>query len=406
MNTLIMMLYPLLSMAATGDHLVPLPLHNGETTNGEHWGWMHPESRGGGPLEPDGAARVTPLEQDPDFKTGFFEGHVLALDAGATAVINVADRTGASIRLLPGRTYQLAWNQGALAVDPPPIVAVYLIDQNLREVPGTRTVETSTAIGGSGWSRRQARFTMPTGETDEGGGHMITFQNLAKADAPRNSIAAIDKVTIAEVGADEQGAFRSLFDGVSLKGWTGAMKGYRVRDGAIELDTSANAWGNLYTKDEFSDFILRFEFRLTPGANNGIGIRAPLGGDAAYQGMELQVLDNNHPKYAGLKSWQYHASIYGIAPARRGYQLPVGTWNQQEIMVEGRRVRVVLNGEVILDQDLDEATKDGTLSEREHPGLARTSGHIGFCGHGDEVAFRNIRVKDLGTTNAGNTPGS
>jgi hypothetical protein len=403
MNTSIILL-SLLSCApgASNEHLAPLPVHNGETTNGENWGWIHPESRGGGPLRPDGAARVMPLEQDPDAKTGAFEGHVIALDAGASAITGIADHSGGSITLVPGETYELAWNQGALAADPEPIIAVYLLDRNLKEIPGTRTVETSPEVGGAGWSRRHTRFTMPASTTTDDDatatGHMITFQNLAKSGDPKQSIAAIDKVSLAHVVEDEPGDFEPLFDGRTLEGWTGALKGYRVHDGTIELDTTANAWGNLYTTREFDDFILRFEFKLTPGANNGIGIRAPLGGDAAYQGMELQVLDNNHPKYAGLKPWQYHASIYGVAPARRGFQRAVGDWNQQEIRVEGRTVRVTLNGEVILDQDLDEATKDGTLSGRDHPGLARTSGHIGFCGHGDEVAFRNIRIKPLGAS--------
>ena len=213
------------------------------------------------------------------------------------------------------------------------------------------------------------------------------------------SSALIDKVSIARVTTDEAG-FTPLFDGASLNGWVGAVNGYRVQDRAIELDIDSNAWGNLYTEKAYGDFILRFEFKLTPGANNGIGIRSPLGGDAAYQGMEIQVLENSHPKYKGLKPWQFHGSIYGIAAADRGYLKPPGEWNTEEILIQGRRVRVTLNGKVILDADLDEATKNGTLSGREHPGLARTEGHIALCSHGDEVAFRNLRIKPLNPQSA------
>ena len=143
--------------------------------------------------------------------------------------------------------------------------------------------------------------------------------------------------------------------------------------------------------------MLRFEFKLFPGSNNGVALRAPLEGDPAYLGMESQVLDNGDPRYKGIKPWQRHGSIYGISPALPGYQRPVGEWNTEEIRVQGRKVRITLNGTIILDCDLDDATSEGTLSGQKHPGLDRKSGHIGFCGHGDDVAYRNIRIKRLGT---------
>jgi len=373
-------------------HLEPLPLYNGEATNGENWGWMHPESRGGGSLEAQGPARFATVEgQDHHF--GAFSGHVIALDAGATAITEVEDAEGRPIRLVPGAAYEIAWNQGALEASPPPIVAVHVLDRLLEEVPGSRTVKTGSGAGAGHWTRHRLRFTVPD-DAEPDADYMIAFQNRARTDRPTDSVAALDKLTLARVVDDAEG-FRSLFNGRDLTGWTGAVGGYRVKDGTIELDTTSNAWGNLFTEGEYDDFAFRFEFRLTPGANNGIGIRAPLGGDAAYEGMEIQVLENSHSKYAGLKPWQFHGSIYGIAAARTGYLLPPGEWNQEEILVDGRRVRVTLNGHVILDTDLDEAVENGTLSGRDHPGLARRSGHIGFCGHGDEVAFRNIRIRRL-----------
>jgi len=153
--------------------------------------------------------------------------------------------------------------------------------------------------------------------------------------------------------------------------------------------------GNLYTKDEFSNFIYRFEFQLTPGANNGVGIRAPLEGDAAYVGMEIQVLDNEAPMYKDLHPYQYHGSVYGVIPAKRGYLLPTGQWNKEEIIARGNKIKVILNGTVILDGDIKEASKGGTMDHREHPGLLRPTGHLGFLGHGDVVRFRNMRVKRL-----------
>lgn len=191
--------------------------------------------------------------------------------------------------------------------------------------------------------------------------------------------------------ADEAG-FTQLFNGSDLTGWIGDTKGYLVEDGAIVCGPQGR---NLYTEREYGDFAFRFEFRLTPGANNGIGIRTPPEGDAAYVGMEVQVLDNTAAQYKDLKPYQFHGSIYGIAAAKREFLKPVGEWNSQEIRVQGRSVKVTLNGETIVDVNLDEITKAGTLDGKDHPGLKNAKGHIGFCGHGDRVMFRNVRVKPL-----------
>jgi len=188
--------------------------------------------------------------------------------------------------------------------------------------------------------------------------------------------------------------FVSLFNGRDLTGWTGQNHGYAVEDGTIVIRPTEGG-GNLYTEREYSDFIFRFEFKLTPGANNGLGIRAPLQGDAAYVGYELQILDNTAPVYAELKPYQYHGSVYGIIPAKRGFQKPVGEWNSQEVWIRGDSILITLNGTVILEGDLKEASKDGTPDGREHPGLERSSGHIGFLGHGSLLWFRNIRIKEL-----------
>lgn len=193
---------------------------------------------------------------------------------------------------------------------------------------------------------------------------------------------------------EKSAGFISLFNGSDLRGWLGNTKGYAAENGKIVLYPKKGD-GNLYTEKEYTDFILRFEFKLTPGANNGLGIRAPLQGDAAYVGMELQILDNKAHIYKDLKPYQYHGSIYGVVPAKRGYQKPVGEWNYQEVIVKGRMVTVNLNGVKILDADIDEASRNGTIDGRDHPGLKRAKGHIGFLGHGSVVEFRNIRLKTL-----------
>lgn len=190
--------------------------------------------------------------------------------------------------------------------------------------------------------------------------------------------------------------FQTLFNGENLDGWVGNKQSYKVEDGTIVVDPEGGgSGGNLYTEKEYSDFIFRFEFQLTPGANNGLGIHTPLEGDAAYVGKELQILDNTAEKYAELQPYQYHGSVYGIIPAKRGFLKPVGEWNEQEVFVQGSKIKITLNGTVIVDGDFHEASKDGTMDGKDHPGLQRTSGHIGFLGHGDVLRFRNIQIKDL-----------
>jgi hypothetical protein len=186
-----------------------------------------------------------------------------------------------------------------------------------------------------------------------------------------------------------------MFDGLSMFNFTGNTKDYVVEDGNIAIYPKYGGKGNLYTKAEYSDFSFRFDFQLTPGANNGIGIRAPLEGDAAYVGMEIQVLDNTDDIYRNLKDYQYHGSVYGVIPAKREYLKPVGEWNSEEIIAKGNHIQVVLNGITLVDGDIAEASRNGTLDHNEHPGLKNSKGHIGFLGHGSVVKFRNLRIKDL-----------
>jgi hypothetical protein len=187
----------------------------------------------------------------------------------------------------------------------------------------------------------------------------------------------------------------TLFNGKNLDGWVGNKTSYKVENEMIVIDPDDEGGGNLFTENEYGDFILRFEFQLTPGGNNGLGIHAPLTGDAAYVGKEIQILDNTAPKYAELQPYQFHGSVYGVMPAKKGFLNPVGDWNQQEVIVQHPKIKVILNGNTILEGDYLEASENGTLDGKEHPGLQRSKGHIGFLGHGDVVRFKNIRIKEL-----------
>ena len=213
--------------------------------------------------------------------------------------------------------------------------------------------------------------------------------------------------------SDEEKAqgFELLFDGTNLDNFVGNKVGYVPINGAINVTANYNygGEGNLYTKKEYRDFIFRFEFCfLRSGVNNGVGIRTPMGVDAAYEGMcECQILDHDAPMYAGLREYQVHGSVYGVIPAKRIKHKPLGEWSEEEIRVQGNHVTVTVNGEVIVDGDIKEACQghnvapDGsnnnpyTVDHRNHPGMFNKTGHIGFLGHGAGLKFRNVRVLDL-----------
>ena len=189
--------------------------------------------------------------------------------------------------------------------------------------------------------------------------------------------------------------FVPIFNGKNLDGWVGvagSTDSYYVEDGVLICTEEGRE--HIFTEKEYADFILRLEIKLAPEGNNGIGIRTEISRQPHIYGMELQVLDNSAPKHKDLKPYQYHGSIYGVVPAKRGFQRPVGQWNQQEIVCKGRHVKVTLNGTVIVDADLDKITS--TPDEKEHPGLKYEKGHIGLHAHlGGLVYFRNLRIKEL-----------
>ncbi|MCA8941189.1 MAG: DUF1080 domain-containing protein [Planctomycetes bacterium] len=189
------------------------------------------------------------------------------------------------------------------------------------------------------------------------------------------------------------GKFLELVEGADLAGWRGAVESCDVSDGTLLW--RAGEGGTLFTEREFGDFVVEFEFQLPPGGNNGLAIRYPGEGTPAYSGMcELQILDDDHESYAKLDPRQYHGSAYGMVAAERGYLRPAGSWNHELVRVEGSRVRVELNGTRILDADL--ASVKEFLDDKPHPGLERSRGAFGFCGHGDSVRFRRVRIRELG----------
>ena len=229
-------------------------------------------------------------------------------------------------------------------------------------------------------------------------------------DDPNAVTAKVTKLSPEE----EKAGFELLFDGTNLDQWHGGKANYLPIDGAIYVSANYGADGNLYTNKKYSDFVFRFEFCFVrPGINNGVGIRTKDGVDAAYDGMEIQILDHDDPIYQGLREYQVHGSVYGIIPAKRIKHKPLGEWNYEEIRAEGDHITVTLNGEVLVDGDIRKACQGHnmapeagkpnpyTVDHQSHPGLFNEEGFISFCGHGEGLKLRNIRVLDLKAQKAG-----
>ena len=239
-----------------------------------------------------------------------------------------------------------------------------------------------------------------TGDADDG----------YAVDEMRNVLSNNKPYPISELTAEEKAAgFIMLYDGTNLDNFIGDKANYISMNGAINVFANYGGEGNLYTAEEYHNFIWRFEFCfLRPAVNNGIGVRTPCGVDAAYDGMcEVQILDHDDPVYAGLNVYQVHGSAYGIIPAKRIVHKPIGEWSEEEIKVVDNHVTVTVNGQVILDGDLKEACQghnvapDGsnynpyTVDHRNHPGMFNEKGHVSFCGHGRGLQFRNVRILPL-----------
>ena len=234
------------------------------------------------------------------------------------------------------------------------------------------------------WDRAMPLFARGPIQLQTHGGE-IRWRNIFVREIPATEANAA-------LAARNVEGFEPVFNGRDLTGWSGPVENYDVVDGAIVCKPGKG--GTLHTSAEFGDFVARLEIKLPPGGNNGLAIRYPGAGDPAYVGMcELQVLDNEAPKYAKLDPRQYHGSAYGMAPAARGFQRPVGEWNFQEVTVKGPTIKVELNGFVILNTDLSKITE--YMANSPHPGKEFVKGHFGFAGHSDPVQFRNVRIKTL-----------
>ncbi len=197
--------------------------------------------------------------------------------------------------------------------------------------------------------------------------------------------------------------YKPLFqvDSDLSENWTGNLKGYSAKGGII---TTKDKAGSIYTKKEYQDYVLKFDFKLPEGANNGLGLRAPYSegeaveGDIAYSTVEVQILDNFHSYLKDVPAKALHGSAHGLEAALKGSLKPVGEWNTQEVYLKKNHLIVRLNDKVILDANLSESTPSKSRYGSEKvlgAGRNRGAGHIAFSGAGSKVQFRNIAVSEI-----------
>jgi len=220
-------------------------------------------------------------------------------------------------------------------------------------------------------------------------GSEIRWRNVFIREIPPEEA---NRILAAQAGS----GFLEQINGKDLSNWQGSVDSYEIKNGAIVCKPGKG--GDLLTKEEFENGIIRTEFRLPVAGNNGIAIRTPATGKSADEGLEIQVLDSDgyNAKQAaagkpGLLPFQYHGSVYYCVPAKHGFLRPTGEWNYQEIEVRGQNIKVTLNGTKILDVNLDEI--DRSELKKVPKGLDKTKGFVGLAGHNDPVEFRSFQIK-------------
>jgi hypothetical protein len=218
-------------------------------------------------------------------------------------------------------------------------------------------------------------------------------------------------LTYSALAAEQQSEFKSLFseDGIPkfwlVRKWDEVKNpadpgvNWKVQNGVLNGSEPRGTW--LLSEKEYGDFVLKFDWKLGERGNSGVALRAPLHGDPAFDGMELQMVDPRYyPTNMSITPAELTGSLYkAVAPSVQVFK-PMD-WNHYEITCRGSSVKVVLNGQTILDVDLDKELKptkrhDGTdappLKERPR------KGRIGFqelSRDGGHVEIRNAVIREL-----------
>jgi hypothetical protein len=201
--------------------------------------------------------------------------------------------------------------------------------------------------------------------------------------------------------AERSVGWKLLFDGQTTKGWRGYQKkavpsGWVVEDGTL---ARVAATGDLITQKQFQDFELTLEWKISEGGNSGIMYRVTEGGEATYEsGPEMQVLDDaRHPD--GRSRLTSAGAAYGLYPSPAGIVRPAGEWNAVRIVVRGRHVEHWLNGQKVVEYELESPDWEAKVAAskfKQWPGYGRApKGHIALQDHGDRVWYRSIKIREI-----------
>jgi hypothetical protein len=195
--------------------------------------------------------------------------------------------------------------------------------------------------------------------------------------------------------AQPPGGFTPIFNGKDLTGWkaTGKADAWTAEGGAIVCKSGGG--GYLLSEKEYGDFELKFSYRWSKeGGNSGIALRTPLKGDPAYAGMEIQLIDDeNWEKVHKFKlaPTQHTGSIYDVQPAKQQANSPIGEWNHVRVVCKGPNVLIEQNGKELVKADL---TDHKDRAAKNHPGLKRDKGHLGFQSYNIKVEFKDVVIKE------------
>ena len=220
---------------------------------------------------------------------------------------------------------------------------------------------------------------------------LLLASALVAATALATSLRAEDSTKVPE-------GFTALFNGKDLDGWkvinSKNKDAWAVEGGNIVCKSGGG--GYLATEKEYADYEFRCEYKWSKeGGNSGVGLRIPpAGGDPAYQGMEIQLIDDENWEKVNkfkLADYQHTGSIYDVQPAKLQANKPVGEWNTVRIVCKGRKVTIEQNGKELVNANLDDFEK----KFEKHPGLKRETGLIGFQSYNIKLEFRNVFIKEL-----------
>jgi serine/threonine protein kinase len=224
---------------------------------------------------------------------------------------------------------------------------------------------------------------------------VMRLPSQATARMPMNTLATGSRQLALDLQTKPgQPAWTPLCDGTTLAGWKGDTTGYQIVSAVL---TSTATGGDLISDNEYGSFHLKFDLRLAPGGNNGIGVwcaeNKGVFKHLSYTGFEIQLLDDNAPPHANLERWQQHASIYGMQGPERKTTVSAGIWASHEIIVQNDRITVIIDGTTVQNSDLARLKVQDNF--RPPLDLSKRRGHLVLCGRQGPVEFRNLRIKEL-----------